>query len=305
MTPINLSKYISDKLKINLMIKNDNLYPAVGGGNKARKLKYIINDDIQKNYNAVVTTGSAQSNHIRATSLYAAQLGWKMILVIHDNKPEILEGNLKLASLTGAELRYIKKDEVKNAMLLAMNSLIEKGYIPLNIYGGGHCVQGSYAYYEAVKELKKQLGAFKPDFIIVASGTGTTQAGLEIGIRQFYPECKVLGVSISRLEKKGKKAIIDSMNELNIFLNNQIILTDNIFFDDSWIGDGYEETYPALFKTIHWAAETEGLILDPTYTGKAFHALIKYVEIGLIPVNSNVIFWHTGGLLNLISSKEI
>jgi 1-aminocyclopropane-1-carboxylate deaminase/D-cysteine desulfhydrase-like pyridoxal-dependent ACC family enzyme len=95
------------------------------------------------------------------------------------------------------------------------------------------------------------------------------------------------------------------MRTLNNFLQNSIELPNDIFFDDRWIGDGYEATYPELLETIHWAAKTEGLILDPTYTGKAFYALKKYIETGSIPKDATVVFWHTGGLLNLMSSKEI
>jgi 1-aminocyclopropane-1-carboxylate deaminase/D-cysteine desulfhydrase-like pyridoxal-dependent ACC family enzyme len=305
-TPIDISRKLSKELSINLLIKRDDLFFQTGGGSKSRKILYILQKAYNEGYNAIVTAGSSQSNHVRATALFAAKLGWKSTMIIHDKKPNgSFEGNLKIVSLTGSEIQFVDKDEVKDAMDHAMLDFKQRGYKPLYIWGGGHCLEGSYAYFDAFRELKEQLGNLNPEYIVLASGTGTTQAGLEIGVRHFSPKCKVLGVSISRTEKKGKEAIIGSMHTLNDFLQNLIELPNDIFFDDRWIGDGYEATYPEMLETIHWAAKTEGLILDPTYTGKAFYALKKYTETGVIPKGAIVVFWHTGGLLNLLSSKEI
>ncbi len=226
-------------------------------------------------------------------------------MIIHDKKPKLLQGNMKIAALTGAELRFTDKSIVKQSMDNAMDDLKSQGLKPLYIWGGGHCIEGSFAYYEAVKELKEQLGNIVPDFIVVASGTGTTQAGIEVGIHQFYPHCKVLGVSVARNENKGKSSILESMKELNDYLEKPINLPKDVSFDDRWLGDGYKKTYPELLETIRWAAKTEGLLLDPTYTGKAFHACCNYIHEGIIPKKSNVIFWNTGGLINLISSDKI
>jgi len=296
---------VSEKLSIKVYVKHDDLYPLPGGGSKARKLNYILNEDIRKNYDAIVTAGSNQSNHLRATALWAAKLGWKLICIIHDNEPDIYEGNLKIVKLTGAELLFVQKSEVKEAMDKAMLDLSNEGYKPFYIWGGGHCVEGALSYYEAVKELKDQLNDLKPDFLFVASGTGTTQAGIEIGVRQFLPGCKVIGISVARDEQRGKDAILESMSLLNKYLGNPITMPDDIEFDDNWMGSGYEATYPELIDTIKWAAKTEGLILDPTYTAKAFHALRMYVKNEIIKPNSNVVFWHTGGLLNLMATRKI
>lgn len=290
---------------IRLVIKQDNLYPSLGGGNKARKIVYILNNDIKKKFNAIVTTGSNHSNHLRATALWAAKSGWKIVCVIHDNEPAIFEGNLKILRLTGAELHFVQKKDVKEAMDQAMIDLINRGYRPFYIWGGGHCVEGSLAYYDAVRELKAQLNGTSPDYLFVASGTGTTQAGIEVGVRHLLPHCKVFGISIARENKRGAEVILDSMRELNQYLKQPIIMPCDIEFDDRWVGDGYEAVYPELIDTIRWAAKTEGIILDPTYTGKAFHALKMYVEKGIVENNSTVVFWHTGGLLNLMASHHI
>lgn len=303
-SPLEHLTFTSSKTGINIFIKRDDLLLQGGGGNKSRKLLYILRKAEKEGYNAIVTTGSNQSNHIRATALMAAKLGWKTILVIHDNKPEQFSGNLKIAFAAGAEFKFVDKADLEAAMLAAINDLQRIGYKPLYIWGGGHCVEGSFAYYEAVKELKEQLGNIKPDFILLASGTGTTQAGLELGIRQYYPRCKVLGVSVSREVDKGKSAILISMNMLNEYLNHPIEMPDDIFFDDQWIGEGYGSTYPEVIGTINRIAKNEGAILDPIYTGKAFYAMQKYIDNGEIPAGSNVIFWHTGGVINFLASNK-
>lgn len=305
-TKIEQKKRIGSELNINLICKRDDLFSFTGGGNKARKIHYILAEAQKKGYNAIVTAGGSQSNHVRATAIYAAQLGWKTIMIIHDLEPNgPYSGNLKLTRLVGAELRFVNKENVAESMDKAMDDLRNEGFNPLYIWGGGHCLEGSYAYYEAVKELKSQIGSQTIDYILLASGTGTTQAGIEIGCRVFFPKCKVMGVSASRDSNRGKKAVLESMIELNDFLNKPIDIPEDIFFDDTWKGDGYESIYPELLETIHWAAITEGLILDSTYTGKAFHALRNYVSKGIIPKNSCVVFWHTGGLLNLMASDVI
>lgn len=304
-TPFEFLRNISNLLSTNIYIKRDDLFPLVGGGNKARKLNYILNQNIQKKHNAIVTAGSNQSNHLRSTALFASKLGWKLICIIHDNEKDKYEGNLKIVKLTGAELRFVQMHEVKEAMAQAMNDLIKEGYNPLYIWGGGHCLNGSLAYYDAVLELKSQMKSIKPDYIFVASGTGTTQAGIEMGVSNYLQDCKVIGISISREKKRGKEIIMESMKELSNYLGRQDKMPEEIVFDTNWLGSGYEKTYPELLATIRWAAKTEGLLLDPTYTGKAFHALIKYIKEREIEPNSNVVFWHTGGLLNLIVSNDI
>lgn len=303
MTSTPLTEIVYNHLTIN--VKRDDLFPIVGGGSKGRKLYYILNKAVKEGYNAVVTTGSNQSNHMRSTAIMAAQIGWKSIMIVHDKQPVLYTGNLKITSMTASELRFVNKEEVKDAMDKAMQDLTLQGYKPLYIWGGGHSVEGAYAYYKAVEELSGQLDK-APDYIVVASGTGTTQAGIEIGVKKFMPSCKVLGVSISREKERGLLAVYNSMVELNAYLNLDLPLDSNeVCFDDSFVGKGYEDVYPNLVYTISNAAKKHGLILDPTYTGKAFHAMLNYIDNGIIEHNAKVVFWHTGGLLNLTSSNNI
>ena len=122
-TPLTYYPKISDLLNINLFVKHDDLYPVSGGGSKARKLNYILNDHVKKKYNAIVSAGGNQSNHLRTTALFAANLGWKAVFIVHDAQPERFQGNLKIMNLSGAELFFVDKEEVKETMDQAMENL--------------------------------------------------------------------------------------------------------------------------------------------------------------------------------------
>jgi D-cysteine desulfhydrase len=305
-TPTIIEKTPGDELGIALFVKRDDLFSLFGGGSKARKLQYIFYRAHTSGCNAIVTAGGAQSNHVRAAALFAAHLGWQAIMIIHAERPsDPFTGNLKLASIAGAELRFVQEEAVAGAMDQAMADLRTTGYNPFYIWGGGHSLEGAFAYYEAIQELKDQMKGQPIDFIVHASGTGTTQAGIEIGCRAFMPSCRVLGVSVARDATRGSGIILESMQALNSSLGSPVKMPQHVAFDDRWHGGGYECTYSELMDTIRWVVRTHGLLLDPTYTGKAFHALRHYVEDGTVPKGSSVVFWHTGGLLNLLSTRDI
>lgn len=304
-TPLERSDRLSSFHNVNFFYKRDDMFQVSGGGSKGRKLKYILKKAKNQGCNAIVTTGSNQSNHIRATAVLASTLSMASSVIVHDIEPAIKTSNLKLTSLSGAAIRFVEMKDVKDAMDQEVVKFIKEGFSPFYIWGGGHCIEGAFAYYKAVYELKNQLKDIEPDFIIVPSGTGTTQAGIEIGVKELYPNCRVLGVSVARDKDKGSKAVIDSANELLASLSLNICPVDDVFFDDDFIGDSYGAVYPELIRTIRENAKEEGVFLDSTYSGKAFWATLKYIERGLIPKGSNVVFWHTGSLMNLLSSEEV
>jgi 1-aminocyclopropane-1-carboxylate deaminase/D-cysteine desulfhydrase-like pyridoxal-dependent ACC family enzyme len=307
-TPLQFYKTLSEELGVKLRVKHDDLFQACGGGNKARKLQYSVKAAQKEGHNAIVTTGGAQSNHVRATALMTARLGWKAIMVVHGEEPktEIYQANLKLARLSGAKIRFVKADNVASAMDQSMEELKNDGYNPYYMRGGGHCVAGCYSYYDAVKEVKAQLKPEDyPDYLVLASGTGATQAGLIAGCGSLLPGARVLGISVSRNKERGSQVIHESLRELNGALARAGENAQEIHFDDAFVGEGYEAAYPRLLETIEWAAKAEGLVLDPTYTGKAFWGLVDYVRKGAVAKGANVLFWHTGGIFNLMASKDI
>lgn len=301
-TPIQISCGLSQKIGVDLRIKRDDFFPMSGGGNKARKIWYIVDYAIKNGYDALVTNGGIQSNHARAAALASAEKGLECKLVLHGDtgKAHKLEGNLLLMHLADADIEVVSLSQLSEAMDRSMEELRAKGLNPLYVWGGGHCVQGALAYYEAVKEFKKQAGNWEPDYVLFASGTGTTQAGLAVGFADR--NIKVIGVSVAREKERGEAVVRSAVDELADYLG--IGKNIDVYFRDDWICGGYEKFDDAVVENINMAAKYDALILDPTYTGKAFTGLVDMVNNGEIAKGSKVLFWHTGGILNLMSSER-
>lgn len=301
-TPLEKKDKLGNHLGVELYIKRDDFFPMSGGGNKARKILYIINNAIKNEYDALVTNGSIQSNHARAAAIACATNNLHCKLVLHGDPSKVyhLTGNLLLMKLSTAEIEVVPISQLSEAMDRSILEMRAKGLNPLYVWGGGHCLQGSLAYYDAAKEAQKQCGEWIPDYIVHASGTGTTQAGLSVGFAGS--NAKVIGISIAREKERGESIIRESIDELKDYL--KLDRPVNIDFRDDWIYGGYEKVNDNIIENIKMAAECEGLILDPTYTGKAFTALVDMIRNGEIPKDSKVLFWHTGGLLNLMASEQ-
>ena len=191
-------------------------------------------------------------------------------------------------------------EDVSKEMDKAISKFKFNGYNPLYIWGGGHCLEGSLAYHDAVLELKTQLENIKPNYIFLASGTGATQAGLVSGSKLYFEDCKVIGISISRDKKKGEIEVFNSVKELELHLGTDICEPKDVVFDDCYNGGGYNISFKGLDFLVKEMAKS-GVILDETYTAKAFYGMIDYVKKNKIKPNSNIVFWHTGGLLNFLS----
>jgi 1-aminocyclopropane-1-carboxylate deaminase/D-cysteine desulfhydrase-like pyridoxal-dependent ACC family enzyme len=304
-SPLDLLPRFSRRLGIDLRVKRDDLFPITGGGNKARKVISILRDTEDRGCNALVTTGGLQSNHARVTALAAAARGWRCKLILHGNPEEAAKpkGNLLLMHLAGAEIEVVEPSGIAQAMRSAMEALRAEGARPYEIPGGGHSVAGAMAYVEAVEELREQCqeARWRPEWIILASGTGTTQAGLIVGLERLGWQTRVLGISVARRNPRGRDAVEKACCDLRLHLRIAES-SGQVDFRDDWVGEGYEKADASVFSAIRMAAKAEGLILDPTYTGKAFAALLDLVREGEIREGANVLFWHTGGLMNLVAS---
>ena len=303
--PTPLVRYcnLSKKLDISLWLKCDDVFPLALGGNKARKLQCIFQKGVSLGCNAVVTTGSKHSNHVRAAALMAANFGWPIKLIIHDDPCDSLVGNLFIASLAGAQILFCSRENVAARMDSAMDEFRSKGLHPLYIWGGGHCLEGGLSYYEAAMEMHDQareLGEL-PDFVFVASGTGTTQAGLHVGLARTLPKAKVVGISVAHDRAKGIAKVQESIQQIQDHLALDSSYPAPEYFDN-FLNGGYGKTSAENISKIKWAACEEGLILDPIYTGKAFQGLVELVKSGFVPKGASVVFWHTGGLINLLST---
>lgn len=298
-------KMLSASMQIDLSVLNESYFPMYLGGNKARKIIPILEDAKRCGSNALVSAGSANSNHARVVALAAAQLGWHCHLIIHDEE-DYSKANLQIMKLAGAQLTFCALDDVAVKMDEAMDCLKQKGLSPYYIWGGGDSREGTLAYYNAVHEYKEELSKWAPDYVFVASGTGGTQAGLHTGFKELFPNTKVIGISIARNKERGTIVVLEEVNKLSEELNINLPTIDEIKFLDDWVGDGYGKTYPFLLEVIKHASKNNGLITDPTYTGKALTAIYDMTNNGQIEKNSKVLFWHTGGIFNIFEYyKEI
>jgi len=294
-------------LNIDLRTKRDDLLPISGGGNKLRKAIRIFHKANKLCCNAVVTTGGIQSNHARVVALLAARYGWQCKLILHGSPSELRHPscNTFLMHLAGAEITIVNPDKIAVTMVQAMQEFRNNGYKPFEIPGGGHSLEGAMAYVEAIKELEDQCqnDQWRPEWIILASGTGATQAGIVVGLELIGWKAGVVGVSVARKHDRGTGIIEQCCSDLRQYLKLDGADKQPVDFRDDWVGDGYEKAGENVFEAIRTAAKMEGIILDPTYTGKALCALMDLVASGDINEGDKVLFWHTGGLLNLLASR--
>jgi D-cysteine desulfhydrase len=293
---IKLDKFL---IKSDLLVVRDDYYPFFQGGNKARKMVKIIEEIENEKCNAVVTTGGCQSNHCRVTALACAAKGWKCKIVLHGSEEEFMsgKGNALLMRLTGAEIEFVEPDGIRMAMKNSIEELIASGFRPYYLQGGGHNKPGILAYTEAIHELKQSLPQdFNVNHIFLTTGTGSTQAGLIAGCFEAgWEMTKVHGISAARRKEEAISGIIESLGF--VLPDPEIFRNDIILYDDFLFG-GYGKSDQILHDFVKDVAFKTGLILDETYTGKSFYGMINIIKKEKL--SGNILFWHTGGLLNLM-----
>lgn len=201
---LNVSKLISAEIPVEIYIQDDSCFPLYGGGSKARKIIPFLEEAEALGCNAVVTAGAANSNHAKVVALACAQKRWKCTVVVHDVE-DYSKGNLLLMKMAGAKLVFTSLSQVGSVMDDEMHSFRRSGLNPYYIYGGGHALPGYKAYYCAALALSEEHPELKPDYIVCASGTGGTQAGLVVGFDKVLPDAKVIGVSVARTHRQDLK----------------------------------------------------------------------------------------------------
>jgi len=278
-------------------------------GNKVRKLEHLIADAEKKGADTLITCGGVQSNHCRATSLAAARLGFKCILLLRGDRPDKLDGNLLLDRLAGADVRFVSKQEYTTRLheLLAelANEVLSKGGIPYLIAEGGSDPVGAEGYVDALAELKEQCEELevKPDSIVIATGSGGTHAGLYAGTSLLDWDVEIISAAICYTQTETAhriSVILDGMNRAKGYA----IPTDaeSLSIIDKYLGPGYAKAHAPVFETIIEVASSEGVLVDPVYTGKAAWCVKSEVEAGHF--KGLTVFWHTGGVFGLFPFKE-
>lgn len=302
----NLNKLYSPFCKLdvnicncNFSIKRDDLLPNFLGGNKVRKNSYILSSMTQKP-DVIITNGGSESNHARVCALMASQLGIKCHLVLHGKKASssFMNGNSFFIDATTPVVEYVDASLIASSIDSAKRKYLSEGLLVEVIPGGAHSVEGALAYVMAIDELIEE-----PDFIVLASGTGATQAGLSAGVKKKGWKTKVIGISVARNNKNGLAAVDEIYKDLSNKLDISGDVSDLHFFDSYTFG-GYAKYTSELIDFIKVLSSKTGVPFDPVYTGKAMFGMFDLIRNGIIPSGSDIVFWHTGGLLNLQSAEN-
>lgn len=302
-----------------LWVKRDDL-TGLGGGNKARPLEYLMADAQTHGARRVVTfAGSAQSNHLRATAIAARRLGMEPILVVFDAPPSTAaQGNTLLTRVLDARVLYLgwlgKPDPTRTIEAsIRLMAMLATTYPPLAgrrryiIPVGGFSPLGALGYAVAAAELTAQTDAFRIplDYVVTATGTGATAAGLLAGFRALGRPTRVIAIDVGRLWKNLAASIVGLANRTLRLLDQPATLTlDDLEFHTGFAGAGYGEPTRAGLDALRQAARTEGLLLEPVYTSKALAALITLSRAGHFRPTHNVVFLHTGGAPALYAYRD-
>jgi len=292
-TPVQPLPRLSARLGIELSVKRDDLTGLAFGGNKTRKLELLLADAIAQGSDTLVTVGAVQSNHCRQTAAAAASHGLACALVLVGDRPSQLTGNLLLDELLGAELHWARGDRTE-ALETLVRQLEEAGAKPYRVPYGGSNHLGAAAYALAMGEF---LGQSSPvDRVVLASSSGGTQAGLLLGAELFGFVGSVMGISVEPGSEELRASIRRLLDQSSASLSLEAKIDDaRIQVTDRYLGGGYAVVGALERQAVRLFAETEGLLLDPVYTGRAAGGMVNMVERGEIGSGERVLFWHTGG----------
>jgi len=322
-TPFHKLNNISQELGVELFIKRDDMIgPCAFGGNKIRKLEYLIAEALQKKCDYTVTYGATQSNHAMQTALASKKCGLGSILFLVPLVPlsEELRSNILLDKIMGAEIHIVHpviKSNALGALRKAqekskkhIDMLEQKGIKCYVIPSGGANARGTLGFVNGYVELSQQLhenGIDKLDYIVHPAGTGGTLAGLMAGKQLLESDVRIISFGVVESTIDYSKNICDLANKTLEILGEEtnLVKENMLHIDFNYLGEAYEKPTDESTEAIKYVARKEGIFLDPVYTSKAFVGLCDYIKRGIIPQNSKILFWHTGGIAGLFAEKEI
>lgn len=277
-----------------LWIKRDDQTGLAFGGNKTRKLEFLLAEAQAHGARTLITTGSVQSNHCRQTAAAAAQHGLSCILVLAGHQPEQATGNVLLDMLLGADIVWAEDGDAAQLLQKTFDEAWSAGRRPYLVPYGGSSPVGAAAYAEAMREFMAQDVPI--DRIIFASSSGGTQAGLVAGAMIHNFDVAITGISVDTPSSKLSQGVAVLANEIGSLLGHQLDLSAaDIEVNDNYLGGGYAVVGDAERNAIDLFARHEGILLDPVYTARAAGGLIDMIKKGEIEAGERVLFWHTGG----------
>lgn len=294
-----------------LFVKRDDQTGLGLGGNKTRKLEYLLADARLAGADTVITAGADQSNHCRQTAAAAARTGFHCVLVLYPpaafaGQAEHIRthpsGNLLLDHLFGAEVIWTEPEERDRVLAQTFEHLQSAGQKPYLIPYGGSNKIGAAAYAYALRELRQQQ--VSPDWVVVASSSGGTQAGLVLGARSLGFQGKILGISVDESAGVLQERVAWLANETAAHLGEELVLQPGeILVRDKYSRSGYGVVTPAEREALALFARTEGLLLDPVYTARAAAGLVDLIRQDFFEPSQTVLFWHTGGTPALFAER--
>ncbi|GAA5316542.1 MAG: aminocyclopropane-1-carboxylate deaminase/D-cysteine desulfhydrase family protein [Candidatus Pelagadaptatus aseana] len=309
-TPLQFLPRVSENLGIDIWIKRDDMTGSLLSGNKVRKLEYTVAQAQAEGCDTLITCGGLQSNHCRATAAVGAQLGLKVVLLLRGPADDI-DGNFLLDNLLGADITVLNASEdhrrLPELMQQKAEQLRKQGHQPFIIPVGASDGIGLWGYLNAAAELKQDLSreGLRPSHIVCATGSAGTQAGLTLGAHIHGLPCQVIGMAVCDDEAYFQQKVRADIQQWQQHSGVELDLNQlEILVDDKYIGPGYAKAGPEVFATIAWLAKTEGILLDPVYTGKAFHGLVQEIRSGRFRDSNAIVFVHTGGTFGVFPYRH-
>lgn len=310
-TPLDNAPRLAERLGLRkLLIKRDDCTTLGMGGNKVRKLEFLMADALGKGANVVMTDGGPQSNHARLTCAACRKLGVeRCILFLGGPDFDRFEGNLLLDVVLGAEIRYMPDatvQDMEDAMQAEAAKLESEGQVPYVIPIGGSNAIGALGYVSAMRELASQLSEEdKAPLIFFAVGSAGTLAGCTLGVKLFLPEAELIGISVTgKVGKWGERAAREATKAAQLLEVDFTFDSSDVRIEDAYYGKQYGVPSEAGNAAVIETAQTEAIILDPVYTGKAMSGLIDMARRKLIDTDRTVVFLHTGGAPALFAHDE-
>ena len=317
-TPLELLKNVSAEFGTRVWIKRDDCTGLAFGGNKSRQLEFYIGQALQQDADTLLTTGAVQSNHVRMTVAAARKMGLEVEVQLEHRvdreQPEYHQsGNPYLVKLMGAKIHYypVGEDEAGADQALEERAakLAREGHkayvIPLS---NAHTPYGALGYVDGAEELMGQLREMRiePASFIVPTGSASTHCGFLLGVRACGSKAPVHGVCVRRDSASQKQRVSTKLQAVIETIGLQINIPDSdIICDDSMLAPGYGLPGSTTVEAIRYLARSEGILLDPTYSGKAFAVLLEMLKRGEFKADDQVIFLHTGGAASLFAYPEL
>ncbi len=311
-TPLHPLRNMAQSLGMRaLWLKRDDLTGISFGGNKTRKLEYVVGDALAEGADTLVTVGGVQSNHCRQTAAFAAAKSLRCILLLAGEEPQRPTGNVLLDRLFGAELKFYPGEPplaLDRYLLGVVETLEDLGLHPYAIPAGAFMPLGVLAYAAAMQELVDQMQSVGVEFgrVVLAVGTGGTYAGLLLGAELLDLDIDIIGISVLRTADALTERIRDMLERVcSEYPEFATRVRRPITVTDSFLGPGYGVLDAPTRLAVRSFAATEGIVFDPVYTGRAAAGLVHMLSSGELDATVPTVFWHTGGQPALFAYDDL